>query len=144
MARLVKSGDPDNVEARAARAYWGALWSDFRRQDEEDLRNAMLNYGYAVLRAVVARALVAAGLLPCLGLHHASDQNPFNLADDLIEPYRPLADRLVFKLCAGGQRREGRLGLEDRRALAALPLADIARQAVHQVLAKTHQFPGVC
>jgi CRISPR-associated protein Cas1 len=125
MARLVGSGDPENVEARAARAYWSALWPDFRRQDETDLRNAMLNYGYAILRAVIARALVAAGLLPCLGLHHASDQNPFNLADDLIEPFRPLADRVVVKLCQNGSEHVGRLELQHRRVLATLPLTEV-------------------
>ena len=89
MSRLVGSGDPQNIEARAARAYWGALFSDFVRDDASDLRNKLLNYGYAVLRAGIARSLVAYGLLPSIGLHHASVTNAFNLADDLIEPFRP-------------------------------------------------------
>ena len=82
MADLVGSGDPDNVEARAARAYWSRLFDGFVRADEGDLRNKLLNYGYAIVRAAVARALVAYGCLPALGLHHESVTNAFNLADD--------------------------------------------------------------
>jgi len=103
MAAHVRSGDPDNIEARAARYYWQRLFDDFRRQDEADLRNAMLNYGYAILRAGVARALVAAGLLPAFGVHHAGAQNAFNLADDLLEVLRPLTDWIVFLLSDQGR-----------------------------------------
>ena len=81
MARRVGSGDPANVEARAARFYWGQLFAEFRREDAADRRNMLLNYGYAVVRSGVARALVAAGFLPALGLSHASVSNEFNLAD---------------------------------------------------------------
>lgn len=92
----VRSGDPDNVEARAARRYWSALFgSDFRRDRDATGHNALLNYGYAVLRAAVARAVVAAGLHPTVGLHHHNRYNPFCLADDLMEPFRPLVDRAV-------------------------------------------------
>jgi len=92
----VRSGDPDNVEARAARHYWQQLFPDrdFRRQDD-DLPNAMLNYGYAIIRAALARQLCGAGFIPQIGLHHQSQTNAYNLADDLIEPYRPFVDRLV-------------------------------------------------
>ena len=117
MARLVGSGDPENVEARAARAYWSRLWSNFRREDEADLRNALLNYGYAVLRACVARALVGMGFLPAFGIHHASVTNAFNLADDMLEPFRPFIDLLAWRHL-GGMDEARAMGLEDRQAMA--------------------------
>jgi CRISPR-associated protein Cas1 len=118
MARRVRSGDPDNVEARAARAYWSCLWTDFRREDEQDLRNKMLNYGYAVVRAGVARALVAYGLIPAFGLQHASATNPFNLADDLFEPFRPFVDVLARETGVTEAREATELTLEHRRTMA--------------------------
>lgn len=117
MARLVTSGDGENVEARAARAYWGKLWPDFRREDEADLRNALLNYGYAVLRACVARALVGVGFLPAFGIHHASVTNAFNLADDMLEPFRPFLDLLACRHL-GGVDQGRALNLADRQAMA--------------------------
>jgi CRISPR-associated protein Cas1 len=121
MAKHVNSGDPDNVEARAARQYWSALFKGFIRDDPSDLRNKMLNYGYAVMRAVVARALVGAGFLPCIGLHHASQTNPFNLADDLIEPFRPFVDQLVLVSTADRDATD-EMTVADRRRLAGIPL----------------------
>lgn len=98
MARQVNSGDPENREAQASRIYWQKLFgSDFRRH-ADDAPNAALNYGYAVVRACVARHLVACGLHPALGLHHDNIENPFCLADDVIEPFRPFVDALVFDL----------------------------------------------
>jgi len=93
----VHSGDPANVEAQAARRYWGVLFPgiDFRRDVDAPDHNQMLNYGYAVLRAIVARALCAAGLHPSLGVHHHNRYNAFCLADDLMEPLRPVVDRAV-------------------------------------------------
>jgi CRISP-associated protein Cas1 len=93
----VHSGDPSNVEARAARRYWPQIFADldFRRQRDNEDQNILLNYGYAVLRAIVARAICAAGLHPSLGLHHHNRYNAFCLADDLMEPYRPVVDRSV-------------------------------------------------
>ncbi|MCK6453573.1 MAG: type II CRISPR-associated endonuclease Cas1 [Alphaproteobacteria bacterium] len=123
MARLVGSGDPDNVEARAARAYWGYLWTDFRREDEGDRRNKLLNYGYAVVRAGLARALVASGLLPALGIKHASVTNAFNLADDLVEPFRPFVDWLAWRTADEGRPSRDDLTIEDRRAMAGVLLA---------------------
>ncbi|MCA3279287.1 MAG: type II CRISPR-associated endonuclease Cas1 [Roseomonas sp.] len=117
MARLVTSGDQENVEARAARAYWARLWPDFRREDEADLRNALLNYGYAVLRACVARALVGMGFLPAFGIHHASVTNAFNLADDMLEPFRPFLDLLAWRHL-GGVDQGRALNLADRQAMA--------------------------
>lgn len=126
MARLVGSGDPDNVEARAAREYWSCLFKEFRREDEGDTRNKMLNYGYAVIRSCVARALVAAGLLPALGINHASATNAFNLADDAVEPFRPFVDVLVWRTIGEGLPARDALTLDQRRAMAGIMLADCA------------------
>ena len=125
MARLVGSGDPENVEARAARAYWSLLWSNFRREDEADLRNALLNYGYAVLRACVARALVGVGFLPAFGIHHASVTNAFNLADDMLEPFRPFIDLLAWRHL-GGVDEARAMSLEDRQAMAGAMMENAA------------------
>ena len=100
MVPKVRSGDPENVEAHAAQIYWKRLFGDppFRRdRDAEDL-NRHLNYGYAVLRAVTARAVCAAGLHPSLGIHHHNRYDAFCLADDIMEPFRPVVDRVVAKL----------------------------------------------
>ena len=98
-ANDVRSGDPDNLEARAAVYYWKSLFGHiplFIRDREGVSPNNLLNYGYAILRAVVARALVASGLLPTLGIHHHNRYNAYCLADDIMEPYRPYVDRLVY------------------------------------------------
>ena len=105
MARRVRSGDPDNMEAQAARRYWPLLMGeDFRRDPASGGANGLLNYGYTVLRATVLRAICAAGLHPTLGIHHANQANAFALADDLMEPYRPLVDRGVLNLLDEGIR----------------------------------------
>jgi CRISPR-associated protein Cas1 len=103
----VRSGDPSNVEAQAAKVYWRALFEDesFRRDPEGDGANALLNYGYMVLRASVARAICGAGLHPSLGLHHKNRSDTFSLADDLVEPFRPLVD-VKAKALAGAGRTE--------------------------------------
>jgi len=97
LAGEVRSGDSDNVEAQASRRYWQFLFDDpnFRRDREAEDQNRLLNYGYAVLRAMVARAICAAGLHPSLGIHHHNRYDAFPLADDLMEPYRPIVDRAV-------------------------------------------------
>jgi CRISPR-associated protein Cas1 len=93
MSRRVRSGDPDNLEAQAAQRYWPRLFGkDFRRNRNAEGVNALLNYGYAVVRAATARAVVASGLIPSLGVFHRNRSNPFCLADDLLEPYRPYVD----------------------------------------------------
>ena len=98
----VRSGDSENMEARAAAFYWKNVFpheADFvRDQDGESGINVLLNYGYAILRAVVARSLVSCGLLPTLGIHHHNRYNAYCLADDIMEPYRPYVDRLVFDM----------------------------------------------
>ncbi len=99
----VRSGDPKNVEARAARRYWPRVFADldFRRHRENEDQNLLLNYGYAVLRAIVARGICGAGLHPSLGIHHHNRGNPYCLADDLMEPFRPTVDRAVAEYVAG-------------------------------------------
>jgi CRISPR-associated protein Cas1 len=97
MAASVRSGDSGNVEAVAAARYFPNLFGAGFTRSEECLENAALNYGYAIIRGSIARNLVMHGLEPCIGLHHHSELNPFNLADDLIEPYRPLVDLFVAR-----------------------------------------------
>jgi CRISP-associated protein Cas1 len=118
LAGKVRSGDPENVEARAARIYWKNLFGEdeFRRNPEGEGLNPALNYGYAVLRAIVARALCASGLHPSLGIHHHNRYDAFCLADDLMEPFRPAVDRVV----AGLRDRRGEnvpLDKESKKAL---------------------------
>lgn len=126
MASDVKSGDAENHEARAAKAYWSQLFlHEFRRERDGEWPNAALNYGYAVLRAATARAIVAAGLLPTLGIHHSNRYNPFCLADDLMEPYRPYVDLEVVDLVQQGHEE---LNPATKAALISAVLADV-RQA---------------
>lgn len=100
----VKSGDSNNLEARAAAYYWKNLFpiKNFTRDREGIPPNNLLNYGYAILRAIVARGLVASGLLPTLGIHHHNRYNAYCLADDIMEPYRPYVDRLVYNMINQG------------------------------------------
>lgn len=102
-ARDVLSGDSTNLEGRAAVFYWNHMFpslQSFTRSREGDYPNNMLNYGYAILRAVIARALVGSGLLPTLGIHHHNRYNAYCLVDDVMEPYRPYVDRLVVQTMA--------------------------------------------
>lgn len=104
LVKKVKSGDPENIEAQGARRYWNLLFGDqFRRDQQSDGINAMLNYGYTVLRATTARAVVAAGLHPTIGLHHSNQGNAMRLVDDLMEPFRPMVDLKVWQLCRQGE-----------------------------------------
>lgn len=103
---IVKSGDSDNLEARAAAYYWANMFPhipEFRRGREGVPPNNLLNYGYAILRAIVARSLVASGLLPTLGIHHHNRYNAYCLADDIMEPYRPFVDKLVIEIMESGE-----------------------------------------
>ncbi|MDI9331831.1 MAG: type II CRISPR-associated endonuclease Cas1 [Alphaproteobacteria bacterium] len=103
LSKMVKSGDAGNTEAQGARQYWQALLgSNFRRNQEADGLNALLNYGYTVLRAATARAVVAAGLHPSIGLHHSHDNNAMRLVDDLMEPFRPTIDWHVWQMQSQG------------------------------------------
>lgn len=106
-ADSVKSGDTDNLEARAAAFYWKNIFSqhinDFSRNRDGEPPNNLLNYGYAILRAVIARSLVASGLLPTLGIHHHNRYNAYCLADDIMEPYRPYVDDMIIKIIKAGK-----------------------------------------
>ena len=118
LAKRVRSGDKDNHEGQAAKIYWPRLFGrDFRRDRMQAGLNAHLNYGYTVLRSALARATVEAGLVPSLGIGHVNARNNFCLVDDLMEPFRPLVDRLVW-----GNRGlwKGELPHEHRAALAGL------------------------
>jgi len=101
----VKSGDSDNLEGRAAAYYWKNMFPEidaFTRGREGAPPNNLLNYGYAILRAVIARALVGSGLLPTFGIHHHNRYNAYCLADDIMEPYRPFVDKLVIEIVDSG------------------------------------------
>ncbi len=101
----VRSGDPENVEARAAVYYWKTVFPeipDFIRGQFGEDPNGLLNYGYAILRAIIARALVGSGLLPTLGIHHHNRYNAYCLADDIMEPYRPYVDKVVIDIFRQG------------------------------------------
>ena len=99
----VKSGDADNREGLAARIYWNRLFGNgFKRERDGSPPNAMLNYGYSILRAATARALLGSGLLPNFGVFHKSRYNAFPLADDVMESYRPFVDDIVFELYTKG------------------------------------------
>jgi len=120
LAGTVQSGDTGNVESRAAVMYFQSLFPDkeFVRH-ADDLPNALLNYGYSLCRSGLARFLCAHGFIPSIGLHHCSMANPFNLADDLIEPYRPLVDEIAAGLY-GSRSPADPFTLDDRRALTLL------------------------
>ena len=118
ISKMVKSGDPDNREAYAARIYWKTLFGEeFIRDKDGDGINALLNYGYAIMRAAMARAICSHGLIPSLGIHHDNNLNQFCLADDLFEIYRPIVDTFVFKLC---ENEEIELIPETKKVLASL------------------------
>ncbi len=123
-AKRVKSGDTENIEGQAARIYWQKLFGqDFRRDPKTPGINILLNYGYAVMRAAVARAIVSTGLHPSLGLHHHNQYNSFCLADDLVEPLRPVVDLKVYELCKK-LPEEPALTTENKRVLLETLSAD--------------------
>ncbi len=102
----VRSGDPENMEARAAAYYWKTVFPEipeFIRGQFGDDPNSLLNYGYAILRAIIARSLVGSGLLPTLGIHHHNRYNAYCLADDIMEPYRPYVDKVVIDIFQQGE-----------------------------------------
>lgn len=105
-AKKVRSGDPDNYEGRAAAYYWKNFFPmipDFIRDRYGEPPNNLFNYGYAILRAIIARALVGSGLLPTLGIHHSNKYNAYCLADDIMEPYRPFVDKVVYTIVSNGE-----------------------------------------
>lgn len=133
-SEMVKSGDPENIEARAASHYWssftdrGAFFT--RDYDGDDLINARLNYGYAILRGTVARALVASGLLLVVGINHKNKYNPYVLADDIMEPYRPFIDMEVANITEFLEAEE--------------PLSSEVKKRLIQVLQRDVTIDGMC
>lgn len=127
----VKSGDPDNLEGRAAAYYWPRLMQAvtgqrrFVRDRDGEAPNNLLNYGYAIVRAIVARAIVCAGFHPALGIHHHNRYNAFCLADDLMEPYRPYVDMRVAEIMADAVDEEPTLGGDARRRLLEIATIDV-------------------
>lgn len=148
MARRVRSGDADNLEAQAARRYWPALMGpDFRRDQNADGANALLNYGYTIMRSCIARSIIAAGLHPTIGLHHHNRLNGFALADDLVEPFRPLVDSLVRRMVDEGvdavtseaKLRLARLIGHDVRIGGNVSPVSVACQRLAQSLARSFE-----
>lgn len=136
----VGSGDPDNIEAQAARDYWPRLFGpDFRRHGNDSV-NAGLNYGYAVVRAFVARSQVAYGLIPAFGIHHDNELNAFNLTDDMMEMFRPFVDHMVF-----GLRRDGDIKQDDHHLSsgARQTLANIGNSNC-RIGHETHTIANAC
>lgn len=127
-AGKVRSGDPENLEGRASAYYWKNLFSEidgFVRGQFEDAPNNMLNYGYAVLRAIISRALVSTGLLPTLGIHHHNRYNAFCLSDDIMEPYRPYVDKMVFDICHSSDNWKPELSKDIKKRLLQIPVEDV-------------------
>jgi CRISP-associated protein Cas1 len=123
----IQSGDPDNIEGRAASVYWKLLFEDlpFVRDRFGLMPNAHLNYCYAILRALVARALVGSGLLPTLGIHHSNRYNAYCLADDLMEPYRPFCDWIVFQMVERDEITDDEITREQKAKLLTVASADV-------------------
>jgi CRISPR-associated protein Cas1 len=130
----VQSGDPTNCEGQAASFYWGKIYgSSFTRTRDEDTPNAQLNYGYAILRSVVARALVSSGMLPSFGIFHRNKYNAFCLADDIMEPYRPYVDWIVLNLPGINDNEDG-LTREHKIELLKIPQLDVEINGVKRPL----------
>lgn len=147
-ANDVKSGDSDNLEGRAAAYYWKNIFPalpGFTRNREGEVPNNLLNYGYAIVRAVVARALVASGLLPTLGIHHHNRYNAYCLADDIMEPYRPYVDEMVSIIMRSGQDY-GELTTDLKRQLLGLPVTEvvIAGQRSPLMVAASQTTASLC
>lgn len=123
-ARRIRSGDPDNLEGQAAAYYFTQVFGRNFKRSKDCLVNSVLDYGYAIIRGAIARGLVAHGLMPSIGLFHASEQNAFNLADDVIEPFRPLVDLFVYRNFLS-RPEEDSLQPTDKAALVSLLNVDM-------------------
>ncbi len=126
-SNTVKSGDSENLEGRAAAYYWSAMFAELPNwtRDREGLwPNALLNYGYAIVRAMTARALISSGLLPTLGIHHHNKYNAYCLADDIMEPYRPYVDMLVVDMLSQWPYAE-EINTDMKAKLLQLPVTDV-------------------
>jgi len=123
----IKSGDPDNTEGRAAAVYWKLVYGEhgFTRNRYGIEPNAHLNYCYAILRAIVARALVSSGMLPTLGIHHRNKYNAYCLADDIMEPYRPFCDELVYQLFSDGTIENENITRDQKAKLLSIATCDV-------------------
>ena len=124
----VRSGDSENMEARAAAFYWKNIFDtidNFSRNRDGCYPNNLLNYGYAILRAVVARALVISGMLPTMGIHHHNRYNAYCLADDIMEPYRPYVDELVYNIVVNSRESDRELTKEIKKQLLSIPTLDV-------------------
>lgn len=124
----VRSGDVENVEARAASYYWKRLFADFEHFSRDRYGmppNNLLNYGYAILRAVVARAIVSSGMLPTMGIHHHNKYNAYCLADDIMEPYRPYVDELVYRTINAKGTPPFELDREWKSIMLTIPTLDV-------------------
>lgn len=127
-ASNVRSGDVDNREAVAAAYYWKEMFprlANFTRDRYGIPPNNLLNYGYAILRGVVARSLVASGLLPTLGIHHSNRYNAYCLADDMMEPYRPIVDKLILEMLENDEDYPQEIETEHKIALLKIPVLDV-------------------
>lgn len=128
-AAEVRSGDPDNLEGRAAAYYWKNIFHPhvpfFTRGREGEPPNSLLNYGYAILRAIIARALISSGLLSTLGIHHHNRYNAYCLADDIMEPYRPFVDELVLKIVQSDTNYQ-ELSKELKAQLLSIPTLEVS------------------
>lgn len=136
LSNNVRSGDPDNCEAQAAVYYWKKVFPNnpnFLRDRNGEAPNNLLNYGYAILRAVVARALVSSGLLPVYGIHHHNRYNDYCLADDIMEPYRPFVDRLVVSMVDNNNCGD-ELTKDMKGQLLSIPVLDVRIGSSHSPL----------
>ena len=125
-ANDVKSGDSENLEGRAAAYYWKSVFPEmerFVRDREGEAPNNLLNYGYAIVRAVIARSLVASGLLPTFGIHHHNRYNAYCLADDIMEPYRPYVDKMIVDIVEEAPCPQ--LDREMKARLLTIPVLDV-------------------
>lgn len=130
LSKNVLSGDSDNLEAQAARYYWKHIFSEyvdgFQRDREGDAPNNLLNYGYTILRGISARAIVGTGLLPVRGIFHQNKYNAYALADDVMEPYRPLVDKLVLEMLINREDFQiEEIGVEEKKYLLKMVTEDV-------------------
>lgn len=132
LSKIVSSGDKENTEGRAAKFYWTALFgTDFKRDRNQEGANAILNYGYTVLRSLTSRAVMGAGLNPSLGIHHRNTLNPLRLVDDIMEPFRPVIDILVYHMVSEGSIEVGR---SEKRALATSHFLPMSTSKINTTL----------
>lgn len=149
-AKSVRSGDPDNFEGRAAAFYWSTIFTeelDFKRDRFGAPPNNLLNYGYAVLRAMTAQCLVGSGMLPTLGIHHRNKYNAYPLADDIMEPYRPYVDQIVLTIVQNGEDFN-ELSKSIKAQLLSLPTVDVLlggkRRPLYVALQRTTSSLAFC